>query len=70
MRSSSHIVEGLLPTSCICANKYNMMEVVNALNRELRLTGSFKPLLEEKTEEKLCCLDRVKYYFVVVVVSS
>eukprot|EP00795_Rhopilema_esculentum_P016927 gene16927-8416_t len=61
VRSSSHIIEGLLPTSCICANKYNESEVVDALRRELRLSDSFKPFLDDKTEEKLCRLDRIMH---------
>ena len=63
MRSSSHIIEGLLPTSCICANKYSEIEVVDALRRELKLTDHFKPFLDEQIEEKLCKLDRVCYLY-------
>ena len=61
VRSSSHIIEGLLPTSSICANKYSETEVVDALRRELKLTDHFKPFLDEQIEEKLCKLDRVCY---------
>ena len=59
MRCSSHIIEGLLPTSCICANKYNEAEVVDALRRELRFSEPLKKFQDEKTQEKLCKLDRV-----------
>ncbi len=68
VRCSSHIVEGLLPTSCICANKYNETEVIDAIRRELKLSDYFKPVFDEKAEEKLCRLDKVCFLIVQVVV--
>ena len=63
MRCSSHIIEGLLPTSCVCANKYNETEVVDALRRELRLSEPFKRFQDEKTQDRLCKLDKVSLPF-------
>ena len=59
VRSSSHIVEGLLPASSICANKYNEADVVEALGREVHLTSSLRPFTDSKVPEKLCQLDQV-----------
>ena len=59
MRCPTHIIEGLLPTSCVCANKYDEVEVVDALRRELRLSEPFKKFQDERTQGKLCKLDRV-----------
>jgi len=61
VRCSSHIIEGLLPTSCICANKYNEAEVVDALRREMRFSEPLKKFQDEKTQEKLCKLDRIMH---------
>eukprot|EP00794_Sanderia_malayensis_P011333 gene11333-12518_t len=61
VRSSSHIVEGLLATSCICANKYNELDVLEALRKELRLSRSFRPLFDENIEGRLCKLDKIMH---------
>ncbi|XP_057301975.1 uncharacterized protein LOC130636316 isoform X2 [Hydractinia symbiolongicarpus] len=58
IRSSSHVVEGLIPVSCFCSKKYNERQVLEVLCKELQISSSLRPF-NEPTPNKLYYLDKV-----------
>ena len=59
VRAPSHFVHGLLPASCLSANRYNLDDVVAALGRELDLINPLKRVQLSSFGDELLKLDQV-----------
>uniref|UniRef100_A0A7M6DN97 Uncharacterized protein n=2 Tax=Clytia hemisphaerica TaxID=252671 RepID=A0A7M6DN97_9CNID len=59
LRSSSHITEGLIPTTSFCLNDYDDNAVLEVISRELDLTSDLRQFNDSIPPTKLLLLDKV-----------
>ncbi len=60
MRAVSYTIHGLIPASCVFADRYNRDEVVASLGREINLNPPLTLGQLQDTSEELLKLDQVK----------
>ena len=60
VRAGSYSVHGLIPASCVFADRYNREEVVASLGREINLNPPLTLGQLPDTSEELLKLDQVK----------
>eukprot|EP00118_Oscarella_pearsei_P028425 m.2117 g.2117 ORF g.2117 m.2117 type:complete len:905 (+) comp8320_c0_seq2:329-3043(+) len=58
VRAPSEFIHGLLPASCLSANRYSMEDVVSALGRDLNLTKPLKKVQLASFNDELLKLDQ------------
>jgi RAP1 GTPase activating protein 1 len=60
VRAVSYTIHGLIPASCVFADRYNRDEVVASLGREINLNPPLTLGQLQDTSEELLKLDQVK----------
>lgn len=72
MRAISYTVHGLIPASCVFADRYNREEVVRSLGKEINLNppltlGQLPDTPEELLKlDQVCCCWPIRYSVIVV----
>lgn len=66
MRAISYTVHGLIPASCVFADRYNREEVVRSLGKEINLNPPLTLGQLPDTPEELLKLDQVCYFFLLI----
>ena len=62
MRAISYTVHGLIPASCVFADRYNREEVVRSLGKEINLNPPLTLGQLPDTPEELLKLDQVNHF--------
>ena len=62
MRAISYTVHGLIPASCVFADRYNREEVVRSLGKEINLNPALVLGQLPDTPEELLKLDQVRIH--------
>lgn len=66
VRAISYTVHGLIPASCVFADRYNREEVVRSLGKEINLNPPLVLGQLPDTPDELLKLDQVRYLFFVI----
>ncbi|XP_012556540.1 signal-induced proliferation-associated 1-like protein 1 isoform X1 [Hydra vulgaris] len=59
LRSSSHIIESVVPLSCFCLYKYDEQPMLDLVRKGLILTSGFTKMVNPESPAKLKSLDKV-----------